>query len=107
MQFSRQIPNGLNRLKSSFYWIPAFMLLCCLAISAQQPQTAEPQASVTEAKQQRHDQLVADTAKLLELANELKAEVDKSTKDTLSVLVVKKAEEVSKLAKKLREEMKP
>ncbi len=51
-------------------------------------------------------QLAADTAKLLQLANELKAEMDKSTKDTLSLSVVKKAEQVEKLAHKVRDEMK-
>jgi hypothetical protein len=58
------------------------------------------------AMQQRKDQLAADTAKLLQLANELKAEMDKSTKDTLSIGVVKKAEQVEKLAHKVRDEMK-
>jgi hypothetical protein len=51
-------------------------------------------------------QLADDTAKLLTLANELKAELDKSTKDTLSLNVIKKAEQVEKLAHKVRDEMK-
>jgi len=54
----------------------------------------------------RQKQLADDTAKLLLLANELKVEMDKSSKDTLSLTVVKKAEEVEKLAHKVREEMK-
>jgi hypothetical protein len=54
---------------------------------------------------QRQQQLVSDTAKLLELANELKTEVDKSGKDTLSLAVVKKAEEIEKLAKSVRDKM--
>jgi len=53
----------------------------------------------------RQKQLTEDTAKLLVLANELKAEMDKSTKDTLSLSVIKKAEQVEKLAHKVREEM--
>ena len=56
--------------------------------------------------QRKKDQLAADTAKLLQLANELKAEMDKSSKDMLSVGVMKKAEEVEKLAHKVRDEMK-
>jgi hypothetical protein len=56
--------------------------------------------------QQRKDQLAADTAKLLQLANELKAEMDKSTKDTLSISVLKKADQVERLAHKVRDEMK-
>jgi hypothetical protein len=53
----------------------------------------------------RQKQLAEDTAKLLVLANELKAEMDKSTKDTLSLGVIKKAEQVEKLAHKVRDEM--
>lgn len=55
---------------------------------------------------QRQKQLVADTDKLLQLAAELKAEVDKSGKDTLSITVIKKADEIEKLAKSVREKMK-
>jgi hypothetical protein len=54
---------------------------------------------------QRQQQLVTDTAKLLALATELKAEVEKSNKDTLSLAVVKKAEEIEKLAKSVKEKM--
>jgi len=56
--------------------------------------------------QKRKDQLAADTAQLLKLANELKAEMDKSTKDELSLAVIKKADQVEKLAHKVRDEMK-
>lgn len=54
----------------------------------------------------RQAQLVADTNKLYQLAQELQAEVAKSTKNTLSLAVVKKAAEVEKLAKSLKERMK-
>jgi hypothetical protein len=54
---------------------------------------------------QRQEQLVSDTAKLLELATQLKEEVDKSNKNTLSLSVVKKAEEIEKLAKAVKEKM--
>lgn len=56
--------------------------------------------------QERKDQLAADSAKLLKLATELKADVDKTTKDQLSIAVIKKADEVEKLARKVRDEMK-
>jgi hypothetical protein len=56
--------------------------------------------------QERKNQLAVDTAKLVQLANELKAEMDKSSKDTLSLNVVKKADQVEKLAHKVRDEMK-
>ena len=55
---------------------------------------------------ERQKTIVADTTKLLQLAQELKEEVDKSTKDQLSISVVKKAEEVEKLAKAVKEKMK-
>ena len=54
----------------------------------------------------RQKRLVADTDKLLQLAQELKVEVDKSNKDMLSVTVIKKAEEIEKLAKSVKERMK-
>jgi hypothetical protein len=47
-------------------------------------------------------QLTQDTAKLLELAKQLKEEVDKSNGSTLSVDVIKKATEIDKLAKSVK-----
>ena len=54
----------------------------------------------------RQKQLVQDTNKLLSLAKELKDEVDKSNPDTLSLDVVKKAGEIEKLAKSVKDRMK-
>ena len=54
----------------------------------------------------KQKQLTEDTAKLQLLASELKTEMDKSSKDTLSLGVIKKAEEVEKLAHKVEDEMK-
>jgi hypothetical protein len=54
----------------------------------------------------RQKRLVADTEKLLALATDLKEQVDKSTKDTLSVEVIKKADEIEKLAHSVKERMK-
>ncbi len=53
----------------------------------------------------RQKKLVADTDKLLSLATELKQQVDKTDKNTLSVDVVKKAEEIEKLAHSVKEKM--
>jgi hypothetical protein len=55
---------------------------------------------------QRQQDIVKDTNKLLELAQQLKTEVDKSNQDQLSLSVVKKAEEIEKLAKSVKEKMK-
>jgi uncharacterized iron-regulated membrane protein len=81
------------------------------AVPAVKPKDATPELSEKQKKQdaqmqERKAQLAADTAKLLELANDLKAEMDKSSKDTLSIGVIKKADQVEKLAHKVREEMK-
>lgn len=54
----------------------------------------------------RQKQLVDDTNKLLELATELKTDVDKTNKDVLSVDVIKKADEIEKLAKSVKDRMK-
>jgi nitric oxide reductase activation protein len=54
---------------------------------------------------QRHDDLKRDTDKLLQLATELKLAVDKSNEHTLSMDVVKKAEEIEKLSKSVQKKM--
>jgi hypothetical protein len=81
------------------------LILASAAAVAQDPALPSPR-STPDSAPQRKDRLAADTAKLLKLATELKAAVDKSTKDQLSIAVVKKAGEVEKLARTLREEMK-
>jgi hypothetical protein len=58
------------------------------------------------ANTERKKQIEDDTAKLLELATELKAEVDKTSKDTLSINVIRKAESIEKLAKGVKDKMK-
>jgi hypothetical protein len=68
------------------------------------PHRAEQQEKVR--NNDRQKRLVADTDKLLMLATDLKAQVDKSNKDTLSVDVIKKAEEIEKLAHSVKERMK-
>lgn len=54
---------------------------------------------------QRQQQIVADTARLLQLAQKLNDEVSKSSKDELSVSVIKEAEEIEKLAKTIKDKM--
>lgn len=66
--------------------------------------TDKPTAPMT-AAEARQAQLLADTQRLYQLTQELKEEVAKSNKDTLSVSVIKKADEVEKLAKSLKERM--
>jgi hypothetical protein len=58
------------------------------------------------ANAERKKQIADDSAKLLKLATELKTEVDKTTKDTLSLNVIRKADEIEKLAHNVKEKMK-
>jgi len=55
---------------------------------------------------ERQAALRSDTEKLFKLAEELKASVDKSSANVLSIEVVKKAEEIEKLARSVKEKMK-
>ncbi|HKF46995.1 MAG TPA: hypothetical protein VKB38_06515 [Terracidiphilus sp.] len=63
-------------------------------------------ASFEAANKERQRQIADDAARLLELATQLKAEVDKTDKDTLSLNVIRKAETIEKLAKGVKEKMK-
>ena len=69
-----------------------------------QPQVASK--TVGGAGVQRRQEISDDSAKLLKMASDLKAEVDKTNKDTLSLGVIRKAEEIEKLAHSVRDKMK-
>ncbi len=56
--------------------------------------------------EQRQQDIKTDTDKLLQLATELKQYVDKTNEHTLSVEVIKKAEEIEKLAHTVKDKMK-
>jgi len=58
------------------------------------------------ANNERKRQIAEDSAKLLKLATELKAEVDKTTKDMLSLTVIRKADEIERLAHNVKDKMK-
>jgi hypothetical protein len=55
---------------------------------------------------QRQTNLQKDTDRLLKLATELKEYVDKTNEHTMSLDVIKKADEIEKLAKSVKEKMK-
>ena len=57
------------------------------------------------ANQQRQERLKRDAEKLLKLSTELKEYVDKSNENVLSLDVIKKAEEIEKLAHSVRTKM--
>ena len=58
------------------------------------------------ANKERQAALKRDTDKLLQLSTELKQYVDKSDENMLSLDVIKKAEEIEKLAHSVRDKMK-
>jgi hypothetical protein len=68
------------------------------------PQTQKQ--SYEAANAARKKQIAQDSASLLKLATDLKAEVDKTNKDTLSLSVIRKADEIEKLAHNIKEKMK-
>jgi hypothetical protein len=75
-----------------------------LAIPA--PNAQSSSATMDAANLERRRQIADDSARLLKLATDLKAEVDKTTKDTLSLGVIRKADEIERLAHDVKEKMK-
>ncbi len=55
-----------------------------------------------ERREQEWQKLKDDTAKLVEAVDELKAMIEKSNKDTFSIQIVKKAEEVERIVKDVK-----
>lgn len=95
-------------------------LVMCGTLLAATPVPASPQVETRqdpsqkemldrmarEANKKRQQDIREETDKLFQLATELKAAVDKSNENLLSLDVVRKADEVEKLAKKVKEKMK-
>ncbi len=76
-----------------------------------EPPTALPDPMIAQRQARlrnndRQQRLVADTDKLLTLATELKQDVSKTNQNVLSVDVIKKADEIEKLAHSVKERMK-
>ena len=72
---------------------------------AQQPESAtavRPEAAPLAPLDDSQKAVADASANLLELANSLKREVDKTSADTLSVAVVRKAAEIEQLVRKMR-----
>lgn len=76
---------------------PASAIQTLAAQNENNQQQAKSQ-SVEAGNAARKKQIADQSARLLKLANDLKAEVDKSTKDTLSLTVIRKADAIEKLA---------
>ncbi|HLM83371.1 MAG TPA: hypothetical protein VK302_22420 [Terriglobales bacterium] len=73
---------------------------------ADEAQTRMANEAAKKAAKERIAALKTDTDKLLKLSVELKQYVDKSDENVLSLDVVKKADEIEKLAKSVKEKMK-
>jgi len=59
-----------------------------------------------EAVSARKKQISDESSQLLAMALSLKSEVDKTSKDTLSLKVIRKADEIERLAKTVKEKIK-
>jgi hypothetical protein len=68
------------------------------------PAVASPPLSPEQIKQQQ--KFDKDTAQLLQLVQDLKAEVEKAGANTLSLAALRKADEIQRLVKNLKEKMK-
>jgi hypothetical protein len=73
----------------------------------QSPDDARLEREMAKARnKERQQQLKGDTDKLLKLATELKQYVDKTNENILSLEVLKKTDEIEKLAKSVHDKMK-
>jgi hypothetical protein len=71
------------------------------------PPEQQPVKQAAETPGSEHKRQISDeSARLLTLAMALKAEVDKTNKDTLSLSVIRKADEIEKLARSVRDKLK-
>lgn len=71
-----------------------------------EPETTRMQKEMAKrANEQRQAELKRDTEKLLKLSTELKVYVDKTNENVLSMDVIKKADEIEKLAHSVKTKM--
>ena len=77
------------------------------AVLALQPALAQqPRPNPREVVRQRQEVLRREALRLVELATELQKEIEKSNENVLSITILRKAEEVERLARELRERAK-
>ncbi len=96
--------------------VPALLLLACVTVPAL-PQRGggrgangqEEEVTLPNGKLQRdeilkaeHQQNVKDAAELLELAEQLKIDLEKSDRFVVSMATIKKTDDIEKLAKRIR-----
>lgn len=86
---------------------PAASTATAQATDSKSPKVKDDkQRSSIAGESDRKKQIADESTQLLTMALDLKAEVDKTTKDTLSLSVIKKADQIEKLAKSVKEKMK-
>ncbi len=73
---------------------------------AENPWTLEQKREMLKKHAQRQQDIKKDTDQLLDLATELKQYVDKTNENIISLDVIKKAEQIEKLAHSVKEKMK-
>ena len=114
-------------MRTQFCWFTVTLLFCLLStriLVAQASSQFPPPNSTTsqgpqddelkkwkkdatkKANKERQAEIQKDTERLLKLATELKEYVGKSDENILSINVVKKADEIEKLAHSVKEKMK-
>jgi hypothetical protein len=71
--------------------------------SQNQPQQNPAPAAASQPVGSQDQRMTGESSELLKLATDLKAEVDKSTKDTLSLAVIRKAGEVEQMARGMKD----
>ena len=97
----------------------AFLLVSTIALTAPRQSSPFPQPPpkdeqrvkiekdmAKKANEQRQAEIRHDSEELLKLATELKQYVDKSNENILSIEVLRKSEEIEKLAHSVKEKMK-
>jgi hypothetical protein len=110
-----------RRRRFLLFWVVVLAVLSCPAQTGQEaqvPAADKPSQSTTvddlkkndskpfaDDPAERQKQLAADKAKLLKLATELKQEMDKTNLDTLSLSIIRKANQIEKLAHSVKQEM--
>ena len=63
------------------------------------------QERLRQAAAERQQKMLDDAQRLLDMAQKLKLSVDKSTKDQLSMEVVREADQIEKLARQVKDRM--
>lgn len=101
---------GVLTLLLSFSIAPEWAQRAPLQSSTDAGEHAELEADLqhtlrTQQQKKRFEEMKRDSEKLLELATQLKQYVDKSGEDILSLEVLRKAEEMEKLARQVKNNM--